>query len=161
MALGVLTFYAASMLPTVAGQQIGPQVFPMVIGGALIVCGSMIMVGVGSAFEDEEKFVVSEDGDLVGGDKAEKVVDRLGASGAGGWKVIMPPMALFFYFLASEKLGFWLSAFVIILALSQTMGAKLRWSLVVSFIAPALIHLIFYKLLRVPLPTGLLAFPWV
>jgi putative tricarboxylic transport membrane protein len=70
-------------------------------------------------------------------------------------------MALFFYFLASEKLGFWLSAFVIILALSQTMGAKLRWSLVVSFIAPALIHLIFYKLLRVPLPIGLLSFPWV
>ena len=31
MALGVLTFYAASMLPTVAGQQIGPQVFPMVM----------------------------------------------------------------------------------------------------------------------------------
>ncbi|NCX23460.1 MAG: tripartite tricarboxylate transporter TctB family protein, partial [Betaproteobacteria bacterium] len=27
--------------------------------------------------------------------------------------------------------------------------------------APGVIHLIFYKLLRVPLPAGLLPFPWV
>jgi putative tricarboxylic transport membrane protein len=161
VALGALTCYAASLLPTIAGQQIGPQVFPTVIGVALIACGVMIMIGVGSGFEDEEKLIVSEAGDLAKHQEAESLADRIGVLFAGGWKVVMPPLALFFYFLVSEKLGFWISAFLIIFTLSQTMGAKLRWAIIVSLIAPALIHLIFYKLLRVPLPAGLLPFPWV
>lgn len=161
VALGALTCYAASLLPTIAGQQIGPQVFPTVIGVALIACGVMIMIGVGSGFEDEEKLIVSEAGDLAKHQEAQSLADRIGVLFAGGWKVVMPPLALFFYFLVSEKLGFWISAFLIIFTLSQTMGAKLRWSIIVSLIAPALIHLIFYKLLRVPLPAGLLPFPWV
>ncbi|NDF73964.1 MAG: hypothetical protein EB114_07250 [Betaproteobacteria bacterium] len=80
---------------------------------------------------------------------------------AGGWKVIMPPLALFFYYFASEKLGFWLCAFVIVLTLAKSMGATFRSAILLGLIAPGVIHLIFYKLLRVPLPAGLLPFPWV
>ena len=36
----------------------------------------------------------------------------------------------------------------------------LRSQLGLAVVAPALVHLTFYKLLRVPLPPGLLAFPW-
>jgi putative tricarboxylic transport membrane protein len=43
-------------------------------------------------------------------------------------------------------------------ALSQ--GAKLKYAVAMTVIAPALVHLTFYKLLRVPLPEGLLKFPW-
>jgi putative tricarboxylic transport membrane protein len=39
-------------------------------------------------------------------------------------------------------------------------GAKLRVALPLAAIAPIAIHLIFYKLLRVPLPAGLLPMPW-
>ncbi|NDG36026.1 MAG: tripartite tricarboxylate transporter TctB family protein, partial [Betaproteobacteria bacterium] len=60
VSLGALTCYAASLLPTIAGQQVGPQVFPTVIGVALIACGVLIMLGIGSDFEDEEKLIVSE-----------------------------------------------------------------------------------------------------
>ncbi|NBS21969.1 MAG: hypothetical protein EBS75_10100 [Betaproteobacteria bacterium] len=45
VSLGALTCYAASLLPTIAGQQVGPQVFPTVIGVALIACGVLIMLG--------------------------------------------------------------------------------------------------------------------
>jgi putative tricarboxylic transport membrane protein len=102
VALGALTCYAASLLPTIAGQQIGPQVFPTVIGVALIACGVMIMIGVGSGFEDEEKLIVSEAGDLAKHQEAESLADRIGVLFAGGWKVVMPPLALFFYFIAND-----------------------------------------------------------
>jgi putative tricarboxylic transport membrane protein len=40
------------------------------------------------------------------------------------------------------------------------VGAKLRLSVPLAIIAPFVINLIFLKLLRVPLPDGLLPFPW-
>ena len=39
-------------------------------------------------------------------------------------------------------------------------GGTLRLALALGAIAPVLIHLVFYKLLRVPLPDGLLPMPW-
>ena len=38
---------AAIMLPPVPGQQVGPNVFPMVIGIGLVACGVMIAAGIG------------------------------------------------------------------------------------------------------------------
>ncbi|NCW80747.1 MAG: tripartite tricarboxylate transporter TctB family protein [Betaproteobacteria bacterium] len=131
------------------------------MGVALIACGVLIMLGIGSDFEDEEKLIVSESGDVASSKEAGSDRDRLRSFVAGGWKVIMPPLALFFYYFASEKLGFWLCAFVIVLTLAKSMGATFRSAILLGLIAPGVIHLIFYKLLRVPLPAGLLPFPWV
>ncbi|NCV69195.1 MAG: hypothetical protein EBW55_00515 [Betaproteobacteria bacterium] len=104
---------------------------------------------------------MSESGDVASSKEAGSDRDRLRSFVAGGWKVIMPPLALFFYYFASEKLGFWLCAFVIVLTLAKSMGATFRSAILLGLSAPGVIHLIFYKLLRVPLPAGLLPFPWV
>ena len=43
---------------------------------------------------------------------------------------------------------------------STALGARWKLSLPLAALAPIAIHLIFSKLLRVPLPAGLLPMPW-
>lgn len=158
--LGALAYYGGSLLPPVPGQQVGPDVFPMVIGGALVACGVLIMLGIGRTFEDEEKVVTSETGEVVHAAQLEQERGLVAGFLNGGWKVLTPPATLFFYYFASEKLGFWITATLMIFVLAWTQGAKPKWALGLAVVAPAFVHLVFYKLLRVPLPIGLLQFPW-
>ena len=51
--LGAVVAYAGSRLPPVPGQQVGPNVFPFVIGIGLGLCGLMIAFGIGRSFEEE------------------------------------------------------------------------------------------------------------
>ena len=78
----------------------------------------------------------------------------------GGLKVLLPPALLFFYMFAVEHLGFVPTAFVIVFALALALGASLRLAAPLAIVAPIVVHLIFAKLLRVPLPAGLLPMPW-
>ena len=158
--LGALAYYGGSLLPPVPGQQVGPDVFPMVVGGALVACGILIMLGIGRTFEEDEKIVTSEAGDVADVALAQPELGLVGGFLQGGWKVLTPPAALFFYYFASEKLGFWITATVMIWVLALTQGAKPKWAVVLAVVAPAFVHLVFYKLLRVPLPIGFLQFPW-
>lgn len=156
--LGAFAYWGGSKLPPVPGQQVGPDVFPMVIGAGLVICGLLIIAGIGRTFEEEEKVVISESGEV-----ADALTNKAGGiSGPlqSGWKVLLPPAALFFYYFASEKLGFWITATVMIFVLARSQGAKWRGTLLLALLAPALVHLVFFKLLRVPLPWGILKFPW-
>lgn len=156
--LGAFAYWGGSKLPPVPGQQVGPDVFPMVIGAGLFICGLLIMIGIGRTFEEEEKIVVSESGDLA----EAPVSEAAGFFGfvQRGWKVLLPPAALFFYYFASETLGFWITATAMIFVLAKSQGAKWRGAILLALFAPAFVHLVFFKLLRVPLPWGILKFPW-
>jgi putative tricarboxylic transport membrane protein len=160
VALGGAAYWGGSLLPPVPGQQVGPNVFPMVIGAALVACGVLIMLGVGRTFEEEEQVVTSASGEVAQADALERQQGFVRGFLGGGWKVLVPPAALFFYYFASERLGFWITATLMVLALAWTQGAKPKQAIVLALVAPALVHLVFYKLLRVPLPFGLLKFPW-
>lgn len=160
LVLGAFTYYGGSKLAPVPGQQVGPDVFPMVIGASLAICGLLIVFGIGRTFEEEEKVVLSAEGDVVEADLLEKEASALRGFLGHGWKVLIPPGALFFYYFASEKLGFWITASLMILALSRSQGAKWKGAILLALFAPIFVHLVFYKLLRVPLPEGLLKFPW-
>ncbi|MEO5771755.1 MAG: tripartite tricarboxylate transporter TctB family protein [Burkholderiaceae bacterium] len=158
--LGGAAYWGGSRLPPVPGQQVGPDVFPMVIGASLVVCGVLIMLGIGRTFEEVDKVVTSEAGDVA--EAAALTPERGFMAGLlhDGWKVLVPPAALYFYYFASERLGFWLTASLMIFALAWSQGARLKWAVALAIVAPALVHLVFYKLLRVPLPFGILQFPW-
>jgi len=158
--LGGFVFWGGSLLPPVPGQQVGPDVFPMVIGAGLVICGILIMAGVGRTFEEEEAIVTSAAGDVAKADELEP--DRGFVEGflQDGWRVLVPPGALFFYYFASEKLGFWITATLMIFVLAWSQGAKIKWAVALAAVAPIFVHLVFYKLLRVPLPFGILKFPW-
>jgi putative tricarboxylic transport membrane protein len=153
--LGAVAAYAGSRLPPVPGQQIGPNVFPLVIGVGLCLCGLMIAFRIGHSFEEEAEADLAAHSDL-------PTEGQVLASHGSLYKlrVLIPPALLVFYALAVDKLGFYVTTAMMILTAALVLGARPRLALPVALIAPVLVHLVFYKLLRVPLPAGLVPMPW-
>ncbi|WP_198370701.1 tripartite tricarboxylate transporter TctB family protein [Roseomonas rosulenta] len=147
--LGALAFWGGSRLPGVPGQDVGPAVFPMVIGGGLMLCGVLIALGIGRSFEEPEG-----DPDAV----APGLAGRLGRFAP--LAAMVPPALLLFYVLAVERLGFLPTAAIMVLACALALGASWRLAIGLALLAPPGVHLVFYKLLRVPLPEGLMPAPW-
>jgi len=149
--LGAAAFFYGSKLPPVPGQQVGPSAFPMVVGAGLVLCGVMIVLGIGRRFEEvAEADVVSH--------SAPELLEPLPAW--RNWLALLPPALLLFYAFASETLGFLPTAAIMVLTASLAFGARPKLAVPLALIAPFVINLIFLKLLRVPLPDGLLPFPW-
>jgi putative tricarboxylic transport membrane protein len=147
--LGSISAYGGSLLPPVPGQPVGPNVFPLVIGIGIAICGLMIAFGIGHTFEEEEEIIPLEGGEAAAPKNAFY-----------GLRALLPPALLMFYVLAADRLGFIITAALIVLATSTALGARLKLSVPLALLAPIGIHLIFAKLLRVPLPGGLLPMPW-
>jgi putative tricarboxylic transport membrane protein len=61
-----------------------------------------------------------------------------------------------FYIAASDFLGFLICSTAILSAMFTTLGVRWKWILPLSLIVTLVVHTIFYKLLRVPLPWGIL-----
>ena len=108
-----------------------------------------IAFGIGHTFEEEEEIIPVEGG--------------LPAAPTGklyGLRALLPPALLLFYVAAADRLGFIVTAALIVYATATALGARWKLSLPLAVLAPIGIHLIFSKLLRVPLPAGLLPMPW-
>ncbi len=147
--LGAAAAYGGWKLPPVPGQPVGPNVFPLVIGTGLALCGLAIAFGIGHSFEEEEEIIP------FGGGEAPAPRGKL-----YGLRALLPPALLLFYVFMADRLGFILTAGLIVFATSTALGARWKLSLPLTVLAPIAIHLIFSKLLRVPLPIGLLPMPW-
>lgn len=143
VALGGAAAWYGSRLPAVPGQDVGPAAFPMVIGFGLIGCGALIALGIGHSFE------VPDSDEPPPGSRLMR-----------GFRVMVPPLLLLFYMLAVETLGFLPTAAILVLCGALTLGARLSLAVPMAVVAPLLVHLAFYKLLRVPLPDGLIPAPW-
>jgi putative tricarboxylic transport membrane protein len=69
--------------------------------------------------------------------------------------------ALVFYIVAADALGFVLTGIACLAALFLKFGVKPARAAVIAVTATLVIHTLFYKLLRVPLPWGVLErFAW-
>lgn len=148
--LGACAFFYGSKLPPVPGQQIGPSAFPMVVGAGLVICGALIILGVGRHFEEvAEEDVTSH---------SEPEPEPMPAW--RNWLVLLPPALLAFYAMVSETLGFLPTAAILVLVLATAFGARPKLSVPLAVVAPLVINIVFLKLLRVPLPGGLLPLPW-
>jgi putative tricarboxylic transport membrane protein len=128
-------------------------VFPIVVGVGLAICGAMIAFGVGHKFEEEADAELAAHTDL--DTTAQRPRNPL-------WylRVLIPPALLFFYVFAVDRIGFIPTAATVVLIAAVTLGASLRLAIPLAALAPIGVHLIFYKLLRVPLPDGFLPMPW-
>jgi putative tricarboxylic transport membrane protein len=125
----------------------------MVIGVGLILCGAMIALGIGHSFEEKaEADLAAVEGPPQRMQSADSLTYKL--------RALLPPGLLLFYVYAADRLGFVPTAAIMIFAAALAFGARLRVALPLGVLAPIAIHLIFYKLLRVPLPPGLLPMPW-
>jgi len=151
--LGGAAAYGGSLLPPVPGQQIGPAVFPMVVGIGLVICGVLIALHVGRSFEDEAEADIAVHG-------GETIAEIQPTSWWQRLRTLVPPALLFFYLFAVDRIGFVPTGAIIVLSAALAFGASLRLAGLMALVAPPAVHLIFYKLLRVPLPDGFLPMPW-
>lgn len=142
VALGAAVLLYVQGFPRIPGQNVGPALFPGVIATALVVSGAMLFVR---------------------GLRARR------RAGGPWWEVPewfrSPPQVLafavlvgvnVFYLLAVDRLGFVIVAFVYLLALMWVLRVPLLKALPVALLMTLAIHYAFYKLLRVPLPWGVL-----
>jgi putative tricarboxylic transport membrane protein len=150
--LGALAAFGGSRLPPVPGQQVGPNVFPLVIGLGLCVCGAMVAFGLGRRYEEEAE------ADLAASAAHGEVATHTGIVAA--LRVLLPPGLLLFYVFAVDWLGFIPTAAIIVFAAAFALGAALRLAVPLALLAPIAVHLVFSKLLRVPLPDGFVPMPW-
>jgi putative tricarboxylic transport membrane protein len=142
--LGAASAWGGSRLPAVPGQDVGPAAFPMIIGFGLIGCGVLIALRIGRSFEVEEEPE----------ENSGSIMARLGL------RVLTPPALLLFYMLAVERLGFLLTSGIMVFLGVLALRGSVKLAIPMAIIAPLFVHLAFYKLLRVPLPDGLLGAPW-
>jgi putative tricarboxylic transport membrane protein len=147
--LGLLVLWSASGLPNIPGQDVGPAAFPSLLAVLLAGCGALLAV------------------------RGVKTPAGPGPAGPGWiafdpWTRSWPHLrnaltliaGLVFYVLCSETLGFHICAILILTALLLSLQVGLPQALVVATGATLVVHLIFYKGLKVPLPWGLLPVLW-
>jgi len=90
--LGAAAAYGGWLLPPVPGQPVGPNVFPLVIGSGLALCGLAIAFGIGHTFEEEEEIIP------VDGGRATAPTGKL-----YGLRALLPPALLLFYVAAANR----------------------------------------------------------
>jgi putative tricarboxylic transport membrane protein len=140
MLIGAVVLVVVQGFPKIPGQQVGPAMFPGLIAAGLCVCGLVLVVR-GWRSRAGEPWV------------------RLGPWARMPRHVLALLAVLggiVFYMLAAQALGFLVCASLVLLACMLAMGVRPVLAVVVAVVAALLIHFAFYKLLRVPLPWGVL-----
>lgn len=135
--LGSAILWSSRSFPNVPNQKLGASTIPGIVGVGLLICALLL---VWRSFASTRYAVQSQ----VTADR-----ERLG-----------PPLAMLaailVYLLLSERLGYPivapLSVLIGLLALGVRPKAAIGWAIGAS----ALVHLAFYKLLKVPLPWGVI-----
>jgi len=120
------------------GQRFGPAWFPGLIAAGLGICGFFLIVaGVrqGAAWIMMPEWV-------------HRRRPLLGVA-----SVIA---GLVFYILAADALGFHITGVALLAFWMRVLGTSWRLAAGIAVVATVAIHLSFYKILRIPLPWGLL-----
>jgi len=136
--LGLIVVWSASAFPNVPGQKLGAGFLPMIVGGGLVVCALALLVR-------------SFRGAAYAGDKAAQPARR---EHFGSSFIIIG--AVVGYILLADRIGFLLVAPLCLLAAFLALRVTLPRALLWALVGTVLVHVAFYKLLRVPLPWGVL-----
>ncbi len=136
--LGMAVYWSSRAFPVVPGQKVGAGFLPGLVGIGLLLCAVGLLLrsrrAPATAPEVQE---------------AEQEGERYGAA------AVIVAVALAYIFLA-DWLGFLILAPVGLLAVFLALGVRLQPALLWALGGTVVVHVGFYKLLRVPLPWGLL-----
>ena len=132
--------YYVSGFPAMSGQRYGAALFPGMIAAGLAGCGALLVLRGArtrtAAFEFAEW---TRSGPL-----------------AANFALVCG--VLVFYIVAADTLGFLITGTLLLIALFLKLRVRQLPAVIVAVASAVCIHLLFYKLLRVPLPWGLLEF---
>lgn len=140
LALGAAVLAAVQGFPKIPGQPVGPALFPGLIAAGLCVAG-VLLIARGVKLRREQAWVAFDDWV-----RSPRHVLALA--------VLLG--AVVFYILVADTLGFLLTAPLILMALFLALRVPPWRAAGIALLATLLVHLAFYKLLRVPLPWGVL-----
>ena len=132
--LALLVVESARHFPNVPGQKLGAGFLPMLVGTVLLACAAALFV---RGWRSKAPRGAPR--------AAEQVTPAL---------VVIGSVAL--YVLAADTLGFLLVAPLVLLAALKIFGVRWRPALWWAIGGTLVVHLAFYKLLRVPLPWGVI-----
>ena len=140
LALGATVLFSVQAFPKIPGQPVGPALFPGLIAAGLCIAGLVLIVH-GVRDRALHPWLVWDDWVR----SPRHVVALLVLLGS-----------VVFYIVVSTWLGFLPSAIIILVALLAALRVSLGRAVLIAVISALLIHFAFYKLLRVPLPWGVL-----
>ncbi len=138
--VGIVVIVHVQSFPRIPGQQVGPGRFPGMIAAGLAVCGMILMV---SGWRKRATEPWTETADWM----------RSGRH-AVAFAALVVGVALYVFF--AEAIGFLIVAPVLLFAWFTVLGVRRGLAIVVAIAATVVIWYAFYKVLRVPLPWGVL-----
>jgi putative tricarboxylic transport membrane protein len=133
LALAVL--WSARAFPDVPGQKLGAAFLPMIVGVGLLLCGIALVA------RSLRRGAYAE------ADAAPEVEEHFGSA-------VVIVGAVLAYILLSERIGFLFIAPLCLVAVFLALRVHWRTAVLAAIGGTLLVHLAFYKLLRVPLPWG-------
>ncbi len=142
---GAVVLVHVQSFPKIPGQQVGPALFPGIVAAGLAICGLLLVLkglaarrvaeGPGRAWASFEPWV----------GQRRYVTALLATIGVN-----------VFYIYVVDRLGFIVTATIYLLILFWAFRVSRKWMLPIALVATLVIHYAFYKLLKVPLPWGML-----
>jgi putative tricarboxylic transport membrane protein len=140
LALSIAVLVAIQSFPKIPGQNVGPGAFPGLLASLLAFC-SLLLIWRGIKERSQQKWLET-----------------------GAWlrswphlrSFIVTVACLLFYIYLSATLGFIICGIVVLCAMMWTLGTRPQLFIPISVVATLVIHTIFYKGLRVPLPWGVM-----
>ena len=142
--LSVAILIHIQSFPNIPGQKIGPSLFPVFIAVGLATCALALIATGLAARRGDGKQAAWLDGEPWMRSPRHIVALAL----VIGVNV--------FYILLVDVLGFIPTGVIYLAALFAVFGVRTRWILPLALIVTLAIHYSFYKLLKVPLPWGVL-----
>ena len=133
--LGIAVMWSARAFPNVPGQKLGAGFLPMLVGAGLLLCALALIVR-----------------SLRAAAYAGHTADDARREHFGSSLVIIG--AVVGYIVLAERLGFLIVAPLCLVATFLALRVKLSHALLWALAGTLVVHLAFYKLLRVPLPWG-------
>jgi putative tricarboxylic transport membrane protein len=138
--LGLVVIVHVQGFPRIPGQQVGPGLFPGLIAAAFVVCGVVLII---SGIRKRATEPWHETADWM----------RSGRHFIAFASIIGGVVA---YVALANMVGFLIVAPVLLWLWFTTLGVRRTAAVVVAVVATLVIWYAFYKVLRVPLPWGLL-----
>jgi putative tricarboxylic transport membrane protein len=139
-ALGIALLIYARGLPLIPGQQVGPGFFPGAVALGLIAAGLVLALATlrrraGGAWLELDEWV-----------RNPRALRAMAVT----------VVSLGCYVALADRLGYFLTAPPVLAAILAAFGVRPAALVPVALAVPALIHYIFYSILKVPLPWGVL-----